>query len=75
MSVQQQLGANWLLTANYIGNEGTHIWTIYQADPAVYIPGTMRIECLLYSRKYKQQKSIVSTESGYMAPHFHPLEQ
>ena len=39
VSIQQQLGANWLFTANYIGNQATHIWTIYQADPAVYIPG------------------------------------
>ncbi len=39
VSIQQQLGPNWLLTANYIGNESSHIWALYQADPAVYIPG------------------------------------
>jgi Carboxypeptidase regulatory-like domain len=39
MSVQQQFGPNWLLTLNYIGNQGTHLWVTYQADPAVYIPG------------------------------------
>jgi hypothetical protein len=39
VSLQQQLGSDWLFTINYIGNQGTHIWTIYQADPAVYIPG------------------------------------
>ncbi len=38
-SIQQQLGANWLITANYIGNEGSHVWTTVQDDPAVYIPG------------------------------------
>jgi hypothetical protein len=40
LSVQQQLGANWLVTATYMGNEGVHLWTNYQADPAKYIPGT-----------------------------------
>jgi hypothetical protein len=39
-SVQRQIGANWLVTVNYMGNEGVHLWTNYQADPAEYIPGT-----------------------------------
>jgi hypothetical protein len=39
LSVQQQLGANWLLTVNYMGNEGSHLWASYQADPARYVPG------------------------------------
>lgn len=39
LSVQQQLGANWLVTINYMGNEGVHLWYNYQADPAKYIPG------------------------------------
>lgn len=40
LSVQQQIGRNWLVTANYMGNEGVHIWSNYQADPAKYISGT-----------------------------------
>ena len=39
LSLQQQIGANWLVTINYMGNEGVHLWANYQADPAVYIPG------------------------------------
>lgn len=38
-SLQQQFGSNWLFSANYIGNKGTHLWLSYQLDPAVYIPG------------------------------------
>ncbi|HTZ56709.1 MAG TPA: carboxypeptidase regulatory-like domain-containing protein [Acidobacteriaceae bacterium] len=38
-SVQQQFGRNWLFSIDYIGNQGTHLWVNYQADPAVYIPG------------------------------------
>lgn len=39
VSVQQQLGQNWLITADYIGNQISHLWYTYQQDPAVYIPG------------------------------------
>jgi hypothetical protein len=39
VSIQRQIGANWLFTANYVGNHGTHLWIPYQADPAVYISG------------------------------------
>jgi hypothetical protein len=40
VNYQLQLKANWLLTANYIGNKTTHLWASTEADPAVYIPGT-----------------------------------
>jgi Carboxypeptidase regulatory-like domain len=39
VSLQQQFGPNWLFSMDYIGNQGSHLWTTYQADPAVYIPG------------------------------------
>jgi hypothetical protein len=39
VSVQQQFGKNWLFSMDYIGNQGSHLWINYQADPAVYIPG------------------------------------
>ncbi|MCU1263157.1 MAG: hypothetical protein JWO80_6042 [Bryobacterales bacterium] len=38
-SVQQQVGSDWLFTANYLGNKSTHQWVTQQADPAVYVPG------------------------------------
>jgi hypothetical protein len=40
LSIQRQLGADLLLTANYVGNKSTHRWIGFQGDPAVYIPGT-----------------------------------
>jgi len=39
-SVQKQLGASWLLKANYLGNDTVHLWTNQELNPAVYIPGT-----------------------------------
>ena len=40
LSVQKQLGANWLVSATYIGSKSTHRWVNKQLNPAVYIPGT-----------------------------------
>jgi hypothetical protein len=40
ISIQRQLGANWLVAANYVGNNTIHIWGGNQANPGVYIPGS-----------------------------------
>jgi hypothetical protein len=39
MSLQRQLGADWVLTADYIGNKATHFRAGTEENPAIYIPG------------------------------------
>ena len=39
LSLQHQMG-NWLFSTSYLGNKTTHLVTSYEANPAVYIPGT-----------------------------------
>ena len=39
LSIQRQLGANWLVTANYVGNSTIHLWGGDQRNPGVVIPG------------------------------------
>jgi hypothetical protein len=39
VSVQRQLGANWLFTATYLGNKNTHLRLQNEQNPAVYVPG------------------------------------
>jgi len=40
LSLQRQLGANWLASASYLGNEVSHLWGDQELNPALYIPGT-----------------------------------
>jgi hypothetical protein len=39
LSYERQLANNWLLSATYIGNKSSHIWTGEDINSAVYIPG------------------------------------
>jgi hypothetical protein len=39
LSVQRQFGANWLVSASYLGNNLIHGWTFQQINPGVYGPG------------------------------------
>lgn len=39
-SLQQDLGAGWLFTLNYLGNHNAHQWLGNGINPGVYIPGT-----------------------------------
>jgi len=40
LSIQKQIGTNWLASASYLGNNTIHLWTDRELNPAVYIPGT-----------------------------------
>jgi hypothetical protein len=40
LSIQRQVGSDWLFSASFVGNKSTHRWANVQRDPAVYIPGT-----------------------------------
>ena len=39
LSYQVQVGKDWLLSANYIGNKSTHLWSQSDLNHAIYIPG------------------------------------
>ena len=40
LTLQHQFGKDFLVSAQYIGSETSHLLTSYQVNPAVYIPGT-----------------------------------
>ncbi len=40
LSIQKQIGSNWLISASYLGNNTIHMWAPLSLDPSVYIPGS-----------------------------------
>ncbi len=40
LTYQRQLARDWLISATYMGNKTTHIWTGSDVNPGIYIPGT-----------------------------------
>ena len=38
LNIQRQIGQNWLVTANYVGNNTIHMISSYNINPAVYFP-------------------------------------
>jgi hypothetical protein len=39
VSIQKQVGSDWLFSATYLGNKTTHQWLGYELNPAVFGPG------------------------------------
>ena len=39
ISIQKQIGANWLLSGSYLGNNTVHLWADAPINAPVYIPG------------------------------------
>jgi hypothetical protein len=40
LSLQRQLGTDWLISADYVGNRGVHLRGTTETNPAIYIPGS-----------------------------------
>src|SRR5262249_27573845 len=58
MSVQRQIGSDWLVSASYIGTETSHIWSQKALNPAIYIPGAT---CTLNGVPYNPCSSTNNT--------------
>ncbi len=39
LSFQKQIGVDWLVSASYIGNQTTHLFSTQHINPGVYLPG------------------------------------
>ena len=37
LSLQKQVGADWLVSATYLGNSTVHLWSIQQSNPSVFL--------------------------------------
>jgi hypothetical protein len=39
LSIQRQVGTDWVVSANYIGNGTRHLWGTQPLNPVIFIPG------------------------------------
>src|SRR5262249_20884188 len=39
LSIQKQIGIDWIVSANYMGSHAVHLWTDRELNPAIFIPG------------------------------------
>ena len=58
LSVQRQVGTDWLVSANYIGNSTIHIAGALEVNPVIYLPGT---SCVINQTTYSPCSSTTNT--------------
>ena len=71
LSIQKQIGTNWLISTNYIGNEATHLLNAVEANPAVYIPGA---SCVINGTTYSPCSSTNNTTQRRMLNLLNPTQ-
>jgi hypothetical protein len=49
LSLQKQVGDNWLFTGNYLGTSTIHLWSSYEFNPVIVLPGA---SCVLNGTAY-----------------------
>jgi hypothetical protein len=58
LSVQRQIGTDWLVSGNYIGNSVIHLLYTSEGNPAVYMPGS---SCVIAGKTYSPCSSTSNT--------------
>jgi len=59
LSIQKQVGPNWLFAGNYIGSNIIHMMYRYEANPAVYLPGASTVANQNQRRVLYQQNPAI----------------
>ena len=73
ITLEQQLGADWLLSAGYVGSGGYHIPGTYQMNPATYIPGASTVANTQSRRPYQGFTSVSQTWTDFNSQ-YHSLQ-
>jgi hypothetical protein len=59
LSLQKQVGTDWLVSASYLGNHTIHLWSIQPFNPAIYMPGG---PCTINGVPYNPCSSAANTD-------------
>jgi hypothetical protein len=60
LSIQRQIGNDWLVSASYLGSNMIHLWGNQSLNPAIYIPGT---SCTINGASYNPCSSLGNTDA------------
>jgi hypothetical protein len=52
IGIQRQIGADWLVSASYIGNEIVHLYGSSELNPAIYFPGNANANGQCFAQGY-----------------------
>jgi hypothetical protein len=58
LSLEKQLGSDWVVSASYVGNKGTHLRAGTEENPAVYIPGNSTTANTQARRTFSQINAV-----------------
>lgn len=56
LNVQRSFGSNWLFEIGYVGTKGTHLPRFVEANPAVFVPGTVNGQPISNSSNADQRR-------------------
>jgi len=65
LTLERQVGADWLLSAAYVGSGGYHLPGTYQMNPATYIPGASTVANTQARRPYQGFTSVSQTWTDF----------
>jgi hypothetical protein len=71
LSVQRQIGGDWLASVNYIGNVTIHLWSPEEIDPAVYMPGA---SCVINGQTFTPCSSLQNTDQRRKLTLINPVQ-
>jgi Carboxypeptidase regulatory-like domain/TonB dependent receptor-like, beta-barrel len=71
LSIQRQVGRDWLVAANYLGNSMVHVMSSAEINPAVFLPGA---SCVINGRSYSPCSSTANTAQRRLFTLQNPVE-
>ncbi len=78
LTVERQLGSNWLLRTAYVGNKGTNLMSAFQnsleLNPAIYIPGQSTVANTQSRRLLQSFANITEVSVSGNDSHYESLQ-